>query len=324
MLLSRRLVKVPRWVILIAVVNTALAVLPQVALYRWVKVYEYYWLYRYLLRDGQSAAWSKWLSVAVLWTAALAIGQFVLQHSLGGWLYWLGERRFDITTPGIARVVINSRVWLRPYATLPHPNALAGWMLIAGMLASSTSQLVSWAVIPFTFSRSATLLLPLSIWWRSKLAAALFLLAGLVLFLGTAHPSAVADRVILSQVAVKTIAVSPLWGVGLGNFIPAAAPFIRQPVHNIYLLLAAELGLPVTVVLILELSKKIVYLIKLPNYLLATAVLGVVAIGMVDHYWLTLQQNVLLLVVLGATVTITLHAENSYRWGGQRKSGTSR
>ncbi len=181
-LLSRQLFKVPRWLLIVAAVDTALAAFPQVAVYRWLKIYEYYWLYRYLLQDRQLITWSKWLSVAVVWTAVLAVAQFLLQHSLGGLGYWLGERRFDITTPGIARVVVGAQVWLRPYATLPHPNALAGWLLIAGMLASSASQLISWLVIPLTFSRSATLLLPVSIWWRSKLAASLFLLAGIVLF----------------------------------------------------------------------------------------------------------------------------------------------
>ncbi len=119
----------------------------------------------------------------------------------------------------------------------------------------------------------------------------------------------------LTQAAVKTISTSPVWGVGAGNFIPVAAPFIRQPVHNIYLLLAAEVGIPLTLMIILGLLKKIVQLIKVANYLLATALLSVAAIGMVDHYWVTLQQNILLVVVLLATVTIVSDVKNSHRWG---------
>lgn len=69
-------------------------------------------------------------STGMLFESIIAIFQFVKQASLGGLLYFFGERTFHSQTPGIANASIYGRLILRPYGTFPHPNVLAGYLLI--------------------------------------------------------------------------------------------------------------------------------------------------------------------------------------------------
>ena len=72
----------------------------------------------------------------MMYSSIIAITQFVFQHSIGGMLWYFGERSFDVSTPGIARVdwclftATNCMELLRPYGTFPHPNVLAGFLAI--------------------------------------------------------------------------------------------------------------------------------------------------------------------------------------------------
>lgn len=70
------------------------------------------------------------LAVSSSLVCLLAISQFVLQHSVGGLLYWVGERSFSLSTPGVADASLGGNLVLRPYATFPHPNVLAGYLVI--------------------------------------------------------------------------------------------------------------------------------------------------------------------------------------------------
>jgi len=70
------------------------------------------------------------LSLSMLFQSFLALAQFVNHGSLNGIFYWLGERSFTASTPGIANASINGNLILRPYGTLPHPNVLAGFLLL--------------------------------------------------------------------------------------------------------------------------------------------------------------------------------------------------
>lgn len=73
-------------------------------------------------------------SLSMLLQSTLAITQFYKQQSLGGLVYYLGERAFDRLTPGIANASLAGELVLRPYGTLPHPNVLAGYLLIGLVL----------------------------------------------------------------------------------------------------------------------------------------------------------------------------------------------
>jgi len=97
-------------------------------------------------------------------------------------------------------------------------------------------------------------------------------------------------------------------GVGLGNFIPnlltknnlyPASPFLYfQPVHNIYLLIASELGIIGVLAFFWLITTALKQSLGKRSKALVFALLGVFIIGIVDHYWLTLQQTRLLFAAL--------------------------
>lgn len=63
----------------------------------------------------------------------LSVLEIMHQGSLNGLWYFLGERSFSASTPGIANATIHGQLFLRPYATFPHPNVLAGYLVLASL-----------------------------------------------------------------------------------------------------------------------------------------------------------------------------------------------
>jgi len=70
------------------------------------------------------------LSIGVIYSSLIAILEFIFQKSIGGILWWLGERTFYAGTPGIALTSIRGRLFLRPYTIFPHPNVFGGYLSI--------------------------------------------------------------------------------------------------------------------------------------------------------------------------------------------------
>ncbi|MBI3380221.1 O-antigen ligase family protein [Candidatus Gottesmanbacteria bacterium] len=70
------------------------------------------------------------LSLSMVYLSVMAVWQFMIQKSIGGIFWWLGERAFYANTPGIAAFSYKGSLLLRPYATLPHPNVLGGYLSI--------------------------------------------------------------------------------------------------------------------------------------------------------------------------------------------------
>ena len=108
-----------------------------VAVYKWLKVAEFVGLGWYIVRTRPKlSAISYPLSVGIFYSSVLAIVQFFFQHSIGGPLWWIGERTFDAGTPGIARIdscqlsAFSCQQFLRSYATFPHPNVLGGFLAV--------------------------------------------------------------------------------------------------------------------------------------------------------------------------------------------------
>lgn len=101
------------------------------AVYKLLKLAEFIWLFSILseIRPNIRSIVTSY-SLAIIYSAILAIYQFLLQHSAGGWWWYLGERSFYETTPGIALGSIWGKLYLRPYATFPHPNVLGGFLAL--------------------------------------------------------------------------------------------------------------------------------------------------------------------------------------------------
>jgi len=103
--------------------------------------------------------------LSVAFETLLAFLQNLNQGSIGGIFYLFGERTFNAGTPGIANASINGQLFLRSYATFPHPNVLAGFLVLAMILLlifSSKNYFLRVAAFSGIILGTATLLITLS------------------------------------------------------------------------------------------------------------------------------------------------------------------
>ena len=290
------------------------------------------------------------LFTALIFTSLLTVAQFLLQSSLNGPLYFLGERQLSAATAGIARLDLSQHLpfsllpstslLLRPYATFSHPNSLAGFLLLSlGLIyllnhklkLSKHSLYVSFlTAIPallLTFSRTslltALIILPLlflasHLSLLTKKIISLSIPAFSLLFsLPFVFPGlsglqisnlAIQSRLFLNHSAVQVFANHPLLGTGLNNFLyalvktnPQIIYSLIQPAHNLFWLTLSQLGLVIFLPLIYYFLR---FYFKLSFHL--QLILAIVILtGLLDHYWLTLPQNRLLLA-LAISLLITL------------------
>ncbi len=258
----------------------------------------------------------------------LAVTQFALKHSVQNIFYYLGERALNLSTIGVAKGSLQGIEFLRPYGTFSHPNSLGGFYLLLYFFVIATPQFNKKVVLKYfllflcvgliflSFSKIAILtflilnivyLITSRFYTRCPFcftarALILLVLAGIVLAAKT-DIFTVDKRVDLIKNATAIITQHPLVGVGLGNYVIAQSSFsskylnfLNQPVHNIVLLWIAETGLIVSaysIYLIMQILRKN---IKNVQFIFLIAVILIT--GFFDHYWLTLEQNSLLIAVL--------------------------
>ena len=322
------------FVIIFIAINIFFSSNPFLTIYKWLKFFEFTLLAFYVYKNSKLLGY--WLfSITLLYSSFLALSQFFFQHSIGGLWWFLGERTFTSTTPGIAQIIIGGKLFLRPYATFSHPNQLAGYILIVLTLLTSARRglaesmliVLGCLVLILTFSKAVLLtgfliILLHSFFKRKKKNIVLspgFIFVSTV-FIGLLGIWAVdilpfqsesfTLRALLTSASLGMTLSSPVWGVGLGNFIPQVSAFISpltnvailQPVHNIYLLIAAETGLA-------GLGFFLWFLLKIFNNsnlkpqtsnltVYHLALVAILIIGLFDHYFVTLQQTQLLTAIV--------------------------
>lgn len=261
------------------------------------------------------------LFLAVGYSSAIAIFQFIKGGSVGGPLFLLGERTFSVSTPGIATIEFFGKNYLRAYSVFPHPNVLAGFTLLSLIylaafkkrsVALSSVYLLGFSAILLSFSRTtfvASAFVALLYATRKKLSVkragtvlvTLFALLSLLLLLAT--PSAkIRTKSISSRLATvpalrSAISTSPFFGVGLGGFMPTAG--LREPPHNTFLLVFSELGIVGFAAFFLLVARLASRISTTRSLLLLGAFL---VTGFADHYWLTLGQGRYLFVILMGTM----------------------
>ena len=305
--------------------TSLLAQNPGAAFYKLGKMIEFSLLGFYVTKNNYTlAAIRQTLPWAIVYSSLVVIFQFLKQGSLGRFFWWLGERTFNAGTPGIALVDWGGRLFLRPYGTFSHPNSMSGFLLVALVLVwglgknlSPGLKIISTALgliaLVLSFSRAAWLAgMLVGLWFMvnsllGKKFQGLFtmVVVGAFLFFLNLTEPAVQERIWSMKMAIGMIQVNLWGGVGLNNFIAHLSEFwtgsgiyFLQPVHNIFLLVAAETGLIGFMVffwfLWLSFKRNIIYRQK---YLLFS-LLVILLTGFLDHYWLTLQQNILLATIV--------------------------
>ena len=277
------------------------------------------------------------LYYSLIFFSFIGISQFILGRTLGGPLYLLGERNFSASKPGIALVDLFDRIYMRAYSTFSHPNSFAGYIglgLIPLLLTYSKKEIVKRSLgigiiclaFLLTFSLSAfigvTLCAVLIFFIRKNLfdrrflvfVPSLFLLVSLTLpFISSIIlnnkidlPQNISQRVYLSSVAGSIISQKFLTGIGLNTFVIkepqtkvlSAYKWILQPVHNIFLLIFSEVGIFGLILVYLLMVKQNREALLLNNKIFYLGLIFILVTGLTDHYWFTLQQNMLLLVIV--------------------------
>lgn len=302
------------------------------ALYQYIKIIEISAVgiiaYKHILED--------WLIlIGFLITGAtqlfLSILQLSMKHSIQGIFYFLGERYMSLSTPGIAKASFQGVEFLRPYGTFSHPNSLAGfflvlyiWVLVDKrfnkfLLLKYISLFVFSILVFISFSKGAIFTyIILSFYFLffisriqcpfCKWARLIILSIVSLLFVQVrTDPLTLQKRLELVNNSLHIIVQYPITGVGVGNYLVAQnlyssqfSYFFNQPVHNIFLLFLAETGVLIGGFLLLLFLR---FLRKWLNFQYILVLAAIVITGFFDHYWLTLQQNVLLLgLVIGVSL----------------------
>lgn len=333
--LSTSLKVIPLFLFLIGI-NWYFSLEPLVTFYKWVKIIEGILIFGIFssLKINRKVL-GNLLFFILIFLFLHSFYQVLVGHTMGGVLYYLGERSFSLTTPGIAKTALWGREILRPYSIFPHPNALAGFTLILLWLYSWTNppkiyktyvfRGISFITILLTASLSAlvTFCLSLVLYLAIKTHISsfktflrYFLIIGISVSLMTTLvkisyfstiESSLYERLELMVAAGEAFSEHSLVGIGLGNFVrflPEShiTPLVSwkfQPVHNIYMLILSEGGLLVFLPAFFFLF---VTVKRLKSQYLSLALFCILCTGLFDHYWLTLQQTFLLGAIIGGFI----------------------
>jgi len=321
-------------------INVLFSRLPAISFYWLIKVIEF------LAVISLSKKMLKTLKEKSILTAFLLLGifelflatiQFINKHSVQGIFYYFGERLISLSTPGVAKASLQGIEFLRPYGTFSHPNSLAGLFLILYFFVLTNKKFNRYLVLKYLFLLVSSFLIFLSF---SKIAILTYLFLSIIYHLtsnklkcrpcvlvrlfiiivvsfiflqATTDPLTIGKRIELMKNSMIIILRYPIQGVGLGSYLIEQAKFsskyylfFNQPVHNIFLLYFSELGLMIGALIIFLSLVKINRLIKINPYVFFAIILT----GLFDHYWLTLQQNFLLMgLIMGVTLSHALSVD---------------
>lgn len=321
------------------ILNTLLSVSPYVTLIKWVKVLEMLFFAWYVsIKSGKFKLSSvyKTLYISALFVSLIGVCQFILGHTIDGPFYYLGERSFSVSTPGIALVTLNGKDFLRAYSIFPHPNALAGYLgTVLVLLSTSTLSKIKKArfvglliiLICFILTFSITsfiafvfiMTMKLLIAKNSNLSQVVIIILSLVFLTSLITPfvsqkfflvqeanNNITERLDLARISGNIIKHKFWIGSGLNTFVISMTKIERvgttswllQPVHNIFLLLFSEtgiVGLLFTFFTFFKMFSKSMFKNKLHFSLV---IIFILITGLTDHYWITIQQNLLTLSLL--------------------------
>lgn len=301
----------------------------------------------------------KFKKIAFVWVSGAAIqGIFAIFQFFSQSVFankWLGLAEHSPLISGSIILQTDNERWLRAYGSLPHPNILAGFLVIAvlflfylAFVAQKQSQRIFVltslvAIVPalfLTFSRSAWIaiilsLIILSFWLyqrkdyflNSTFLKILTLSVFLVVILGVNLSGALLARfsgeqdleinslklrMTFTQQAWQLIKDRPYLGVGIGNYtlavyqkINASWPgYYYQPVHNLFLLVLAELGIVGAVIFYLSLGLIFWFSFKKTQepegIIIFLSLLSILIISLFDHYFWTIYFGVIVFwLILG-------------------------
>lgn len=262
------------------------------------------------------------LGLQLLFLLILGGLQIYLGSSLQGLWYFLGERAFNLNTPGIATLSIFGQKYLRAYATFDHPNILAGytslvfiWIYLrksSNLFVKNLSLFFAFILILMTWSQVAWfgLLIFLVLRWLYtkglfknkknlsylKLGSLLFVIISPFILLGLnsigSQSVVVRNQIFISSLLV--FAKNIIWGVPwpgaqlLFNQLGGMLVQVKylQPVHNLFWWLLEFVGGAGLLIFYKNLKKIYQFLLNLESLPFVSLVFILITASF-DHYWLT-------------------------------------
>lgn len=319
------------WFLFLVIINCYFSTAFYPTIFKWLKFIELIFFALYVSKQKlvKNRFLLKILYFSTLIFSLIGITQFLLGRTIGGVFYWIGERTFTASSSGIALIKFFGRDFLRIYSTFPHPNSLAGFLggvlilLYFDKFAPNKNYLIyiiQGIALLLTFSQSVYLgfIIVFIVGHlkvnktQEKIKKVIFyslvffsLLSPFVsgyLQSSFKFPKNISERLDLITISGKEI-LNHFWlGGGLNTFIvnmPTTSPvlinsWLLQPVHNVLLLTMVETGIAGLLVLLFLLHK----LIFVNKSVYSLFFLFVVITGFFDHYWFSIQQNLLLIAVV--------------------------
>ncbi|PIY69108.1 hypothetical protein COY90_02345, partial [Candidatus Roizmanbacteria bacterium CG_4_10_14_0_8_um_filter_39_9] len=309
----------------ISFISIFFATVPWIAFYKFAKIIEVVFLFFVCKRNRSYFPYLLGgIFVSTGFEFFLSLSQLIQKHALEGWWYFLGERPLNLSMPSVAKASFQGTQILRPYGTFSHPNSMGGFYLFLFFMVLTDGRIRN-RIFKYVFFFLSTILIFISF---SKATIGTFIvlyviyslknakacrictaakllslpLAALLFFSWQTDPLSLQKRFELITQSLIVIQKNALFGVGLGNYLVAQSHFpikypyfFLQPVHNIFLLIIAEVGLVFAVIFLIIAFRFALKHVRNPAFLFPVLVLCIT--GMVDHYWITLEQNIILLAV---------------------------
>jgi len=323
-------------------INILFSRLPIISFYWFLKTIELLIIF-FLAKKILTTLKEKYILIALfissLFQLFISLTQLINKHSVQGIFYYFGERLLTLSTPGVAKASIQGAEFLRPYGTFSHPNSLAGFFLLLYFFVLTYKKFNRYLAIKYLLLFISSILVFISF---SKTAIACYLIlntyhlllntklnckickiariivvfiVSLIFLSATTDPLTVNKRIELMKNSIEIIFKNPLLGVGMGSYLIAQAKFsskfylfFNQPVHNIFLLFIAETGLIIGGFILYQLINRLIRAhLKKEQWIL---IFVIIFTGFFDHYWLTLQQNFLLMgLIMGVILSPSLPAD---------------
>jgi O-antigen ligase len=267
----------------------------------------------------------------------------ILQVSRGAslGLTFLGESQVVSGMYGSSFINLGGQAFLRAYGTFPHPNIFAGFLILSLLIGTLCARrlpgfgvslvLLSLLVLPLTFSRAAILIVALILLilfiralLRSNKKVGVLAVSPLLYFerfgnLVRGGDSSWSERTDLLKVSIKLVKENFWLGTGMGNFVKAMEDYVPrtfgripllQPVHNIFVLVLVELGLPGFLILFYILGKVFLNNFKKFSYFKIAVLFTILIIGFWDHYLLSLPQGLGIFMFLYLLLVLDLDLDS--------------
>lgn len=247
----------------------------------------------------------------VIFQSLLAIYQFIFQKSLLNYQF-LGETNLrDLANISKTQFFFSEKIL--PYGTLPHPNILAGLVVIFSIVIINKIKgcpktkivLVLNSLLIIYLTQSLTALITLGLYFlyqfinklKNKKMAIFFVYYFFLIVLpygltniANKYPNSnsINRRVVLNEAALEMFKENTFFGVGINNFTLKLEAYSNgainnevvrfvQPVHNLLLLILSEGGVLLFLIILLLIRQS-----KIENFYTKSIIL--LGIASLDHY----------------------------------------